>query len=89
LRDSHMWLKRDAGCTGTNSAFKYRQFHTLQVKCKAEFRMSLIGNIIRIPYSLRMSKITRLEHVMDIFLQILWKRSNQSDKSESHRMLDN
>jgi len=25
----------------------------------------------------------------DIFLQILWKRSNQSDKSESHHMSDN
>jgi len=38
-----------------------------------------------------MSKIMRLKHVMDfdIFLQVLWKRSNQSDKSESNHTLDN
>lgn len=42
-------------------------------------------------YSLRMSKITRLKHVtdFDIFLQVLWKRSNQSDKSESRHVFDN
>jgi len=58
LRDSHMWLKRDAGCTGINSEFKYRQFHTLhlkvcilQVKHEVEFRLSLSENIIHIPFA--------------------------------------